>query len=124
MVDKLNKFTMTPDEFVTILKTVVLKSAVDSTKELLRDPPGRSPSEKLKEMSAWYSKLAPEDRTVVDEIINESATSAVFGFLCVLDGVRAIEDGKDKGTLKLFYEGKDNSILVNDRTQFGLHELL
>ena len=39
---------------------------------------------------------------------------AVFGFLCVLDGVRAIEDTEVKGQLKLYYEKENKSVLLND----------
>jgi hypothetical protein len=34
-----------------------------------------------------------------------SVETAVFGFLCVLDGVRAIANSADKGSISLLYEG-------------------
>jgi len=118
-----NKNIMNSEEFVSAIKATVLQSSIDSTKELLEHPPGRSPSSELKEMSEWYNNLNTVEKQVVNNIIAESARGAVFGFLCVLDGVRAIED-KDKGTLKLYYERRSESILLNDQSQFGLHELL
>ena len=47
---------------------------------------------------------------------------AVFGFLCVLDGVRAVENGPDKGTFELRYL-KDGSVLLNPQDEAMLHDL-
>jgi hypothetical protein len=41
----------------------------------------------------------------------------------VLDGARAVES-TDKGTLKLYYERRDEKVLLNDQARFGLHEML
>jgi len=114
---------MNHEEFVEVVRQVVLQSSIDSMKKNLESPPGRSPSKELIEMSNWYNGLEEGQKKIADKIIAESAYGAVFGFLCILDGVRAIE-GKDKGVLKLYYERRDEQILLNDQNRFGLHELL
>jgi hypothetical protein len=114
---------MNSQEFVDIIRRVVLESSVDSMRKLLEHPPGRSPSKGLVEMSAWYKQLAEADKEILIKIITESVRGSVFGFLCVLDGARAIES-TDKGTLKLYYEKDDDSVLLNDQDRFGLHEML
>jgi hypothetical protein len=47
----------------------------------------------------------------------------VFGFLCVLDGVSAIEDGEVKGKLNLFYEKHGKQQLLNDPQEEYLHDI-
>ncbi|MFL5252281.1 MAG: hypothetical protein ACJ8AI_05215 [Rhodopila sp.] len=56
-------------------------------------------------------------------MLERVATNATFGFLCVLDGVRAIEDGPEKGTLKLIYSGAADTVLAGSGGS-TLHELL
>ncbi len=73
-------------------------------------------------MSIWYNQLNENDKKVVGQIIKESVEAAVFGFFCVLDGVRAIES-ENKGELKLFYENKDVQVLLNDPDEEFLHDL-
>jgi hypothetical protein len=114
---------MNSQEFVDIIKKVVLESSVESTKKVLERPPGRSPSKDLVELSVWYNHLVEIDKEMVIKIVAESVRGGVFGFLCVLDGVRAIE-GTDKGTLKLYYEKGEERVLLNDQDRFGLHDML
>jgi len=57
------------------------------------------------------------------KVVRESVTSSVFGMLCILDGVRAIEN-EDKGELKLYYERSGKSTLINDNSKVMLHDLL
>ena len=114
---------MNSEEFVDAIRNVVWKSTVSSMSKLLAKSPGRSPSKELIEKSNWYNSLDEDDREMVTKIIDESARIAVFGFLCVLDGARAIEDG-DKGLLKLYFEKDGNQILLNDQNRQALHDLL
>jgi len=44
------------------------------------------------------------------EALNDAAERAVFGFLCVLDGVRAIETGSEKGSLEIYYVNVDQRV--------------
>ncbi|QJI39415.1 hypothetical protein HKK52_00185 [Pseudomonas sp. ADAK2] len=96
---------MNSQEFVELIKLVVSDSAITDTVSVLTSPPGRKPSKFLLEMSEFYNKQSFGDKACVDMIIKKSVEEAVFGFFCVLDGVRAIEDFDDRGVLSLYYEG-------------------
>ena len=109
-------------EFIEVIKLVVEKSSINSVVENLKKPPGRSPSVHLLELSQWYNNLSESDRSFVYKVISESVSTSIFGFLCVLDGVRAIENGK-KGELKLYYEKDDLKILLNDFNSEFLHDI-
>ena len=114
---------MNPEQFISALKVAVVDSANNSVFSLLSHPPGRKPAEKLIEMSTWFNNLSRKDMEMVQRIINESIESAVFGFLCVLDGVRAIENDENKGELLLFFQKDGERIQLNDPTGGDLHEL-
>ncbi len=57
------------------------------------------------------------------EVVNDAAEGAAFGFLCVLDGVRAIENGQLKGRLELHYVNGDRRVLLSDPDWEELHNL-
>jgi len=77
----------------------------------------------VKELSTWYNGLSANDKAMLARMLERVATNATFGFLCVLDGVRAIEDGPEKGTLKLIYSGAADTVLAGSGGP-TLHELL
>ncbi len=52
----------------------------------------------------------------------DAVNRAVFGFLCVLDGVRSIEEGQDNGRLELVYH-KGKSVVLNPSEGEMLHDL-
>ena len=87
-------------------------------------PPGKEPEKKIVELSNWFNKLGSEDKIMVMKIVKESVETSVFGFLCVIDGVRVIEDSKRKGRLILSYEKQGDVILLNDPDEDYLHNLL
>ncbi len=49
------------------------------------------------------------------EALDDVAEGVIFGVLCVLDGVRAIESGPDKGELELYYVKDGTRVLLNTR---------
>jgi len=114
---------MDTKEFVEAIKEVVEKSSVDGVIEVMSQPPGRKPDLELVQRSVWYNKLPEEDKRMVREVVAESVQSALFGFLCVLDGVRAIENDEDKGVLKLYFEKKGQQVLLNHPEGEYLHDL-
>ena len=109
-------------QFVDTLRIVVRDSAASQELSVLSKPPGRRPSTDLRERSNWYNSLPDEQKKILSSIILDVADRTVFGFLCVLDGVRAIEDDTNKGHLELRYV-KDNSILLNPTEGEMLHDL-
>ena len=114
---------ITNEDFVNSIKEVVVETAFNSVKENLFRPPGKSPALRLIKMSEWYNKLNDSEKNILFQIIQESVDTAVFGFLCVLDGVRSFEN-ENKGELKLYYEKGNEKILLNDKNSEYLHNLL
>lgn len=115
---------MSPKYFVEIIRKVVQKQAINDTIENLEQPPGKTPPEKLKELSAFYKSLDSKQKSALQQIISDASEMTMFGLLCVLDGVRAIESGEKKGSLELWYRNGDVTILLNDIEEDFLHDLV
>ncbi len=113
---------MDAEKFVKVIRLVVAEDSTKGVISVLEKPPGRRPLQKLVDMSIWYNQLNENDKTVVGQIIKESVEAAVFHFLCVLDGVAAIEN-ENKGELKLYYENGNIQKLLNDPEMEFLHDL-
>jgi len=115
---------MNSHEFIDIIKEVVVDDSIKSVQNTLLNPSGKSPAESLVALSRWYNNLNDSDKGMVLSVIREAVDTSVFGFLCVIDGVRAIENGNDKGRLSLYYENKQGKILLNDFDEEFLHDML
>ena len=115
---------MNKEEFIEAIKLTVVDDSIKSIELNLLKPAGREPEKKVAELSNWFTRLLDEDKNMVMKIVKESVETSVFGFLCVLDGVRAIEESRIKGRLILSYENQGNPILLNDPNEDFLHDLL
>lgn len=115
---------MTSRYLVEILKKVVLDASVDDMLSILENPPGRNPSKKLLAQSSFYEELSELQKSKLKELLEETAEMTLFGLLCVLDGVRAIENRENKGTLELWYRNGDATFLLNDSDGEFLHDLM
>jgi len=115
---------MNKAEFVEVIRLVVQEGSVDDTRSVLSHPPGRESVPELVALSEWFKRLPAEDRRNVLRVAQLTSGYAVFGFLCVLDGVGAIENGPNKGTLELRYRGGDLDVHLNEDKGSALHELL
>jgi hypothetical protein len=113
---------MTISEFVQALKIQTSDAAVFGTTANLERPPGRKPRERDVMLSQWYGNLGVSDRESVSTAMREAAELAVFSFLCVLDGVSAIENGPVKGDLHLLYVKDGKELLLNDSAEEYLHD--
>jgi hypothetical protein len=111
---------MNAAQFVKAVKLYVRDSSVESELDLLADPPGRLPPETLKRRSEWFRKLNSEDQEVVKQIIFEAVGAGIFHLLCVLDGVKVIDD--KRGKFELRYIGNATTLL-NDPKEDYLHDL-
>ena len=105
---------MTADEFVRGVERSVRDAAIKSSLANLCDPPGREPDPALLNASRWFKALGDSDRSVVEWIIRLAADHATFGFLCVIDGARAISPGPQKGQFELIYREGECCTLIND----------
>ena len=112
---------MTGDDFVRGVSRGVRDAAIEDSIAVLEKPPGRHPRQQLLTQSDWYRSLAPEQQDVLKGVLRSAVDQAIFGFLCVLDGVRAIEDGEIKGDFELRYV-KDTSTPLNGRDLPMLHD--
>jgi hypothetical protein len=112
------------ESFVDAVRLAVQDAAITGTISLLTGPPGRKPDENLVALSAWFNRLAVSDRQNLERVVEMTAHAALFGFLCVLDGARAIESGPLKGTLDLRYRRGESDISLSDDDGEMLHELL
>ena len=115
---------MKPSDFIDALKSEVRDAAASDTISQIRTPSGRRPPEAIRKLSSWFNQLPEADQQVVAEIAKMSASNAVFGFLCVLDGVRTIEDSEQRGEFELNYVQKDKvSARLNPLSGELLHDL-
>ena len=111
-------------EFVNAVRSEVRDAATQGTILLLERPPSRHPARELAELSQWFNALSADDRSRVREVAAEASHQATFGVLCVLDGVRVIEDAAVRGKLELRHLGDGESVILNDPTGPLLHDML
>jgi hypothetical protein len=114
---------MDSEEFVSAIRKAIIDGAASDIIEMLENPPGRKPSANLIANSVWYKSLSQEQKRGFGPVIQDAVESSVFGFLCVLDGVRAIENGPGKGRLELRYIKDDQTTIINPEI-LVLHDLL
>jgi hypothetical protein len=115
---------MNSQYFVNVIKKVVKDQSVKDTIENLTNPPGKEPPIELLEVSQFFIDLDDKERILVERILDMVAESTLFGLLCVIDGVRAIEGAGEKGNLELNYVKNNQKILLNDPKNDYLHDLI
>jgi hypothetical protein len=114
---------MNQEEFIEAIKISVEKSSLKIMETFLTKPLGRNPAKRLINLSNWYNNLSNEDQSMVINTVKESVGACVFQFLCVLDGVKIIENGEDKGRLVLYYQKNNVITELNGPNQEFLHEI-
>lgn len=92
---------MTPHAFVLRLSRECRDSALEQSLSSLLNPPGRRPPEELVRLSRWFIALPESERKMVESAMREASDATLFGVLCVLDGVRAIESTTEKSEFEL-----------------------
>ena len=113
---------MTGEDFVKAIESAVRDAAIEGTIEILKNPPGRRPRPEVLAQSEWYRSLPQQQRELMAGVIRQAVDGAVFGFFCVLDGVRVIEDDPIKGDFELRYiKGSAKAISGPDLPM--LHEM-
>ncbi|TDN38092.1 hypothetical protein E4631_24380 [Hymenobacter sp. UV11] len=113
---------MTTETFIDVVKEVVRNASVNSVETLLHHVPGRSPDKHLVALSTWHTALSDSDKHMVTQVIEQAVDDALFGFLCVLDGVRVVES--NSGDFELRYRRKGESVLLSPNEEVGyLHDL-
>jgi hypothetical protein len=100
-ISKLCLKKMTPEFFVESLERHCRDGAVEDCIANFMNPPGRKPAEALVRLSNWFKSLSEDDQAMVALAMRESADATLFGVLCVIDGVRVIEDEPEKSEFEL-----------------------
>ncbi len=114
---------MTPEEFVRAVKFRASDASVRVTLSNLRNPPGRLPGERQVRLSQWFAGLKDNDRESVEQVIRDASQTAVFGFFAILDGVRVVEEGRDKGEFELYFVKGGQRTLLNPHPGEELHDI-
>lgn len=114
---------MNGQEFVEAVRVVVRDSAIKGVVKKLIKPPGRKVPSTLKDRSTWFNELSDHDKKMIEGIVADSVDEALFGFFCVLDGVRVIEDGPERGQIILAYRRNGVDVRINDPVHLYLHDL-
>jgi hypothetical protein len=109
-------------EFVEAIRLTVEQPSINDCINSYEDPPGRKPSKELLEISNWYKSMSEQDREMLRKVLADAVGSSIFGFFCVLDGVRAIEDSPEKGELELWHVKNGQRTLINGSEQNLLHD--
>lgn len=117
---------MNGEEFIVALKHVVRDAAIRDTLSILTQPPGRNPPQELRQASEWFQSINSEHQQfltfAVSNAFSNAVDDAIFGLLCVLDGVRTVVDDKEKGHFELRYVGQTVDLLNAENAPM-LHEL-
>ena len=111
---------MDAEEFVEVVRKVVMNAAVEDVVGNLTDPPGRRPAPELVALSKWFLGLLEEDRKMVRRALAGASHAAVFGLFAVLDGVRRVDSEQPPGEFELWYEGRQG----RTRLSGDLHDRL
>jgi hypothetical protein len=114
---------MKADKFIEVIKLVIRDQTISGVEEILTLPPGRRPAKTLVEESDWFNTLTEKDKVLAKRLIKRAVDSATFNFLCMLDGVSAIESGENKGHLELYYVKDGKKELLNEFDNEFLHDM-
>jgi hypothetical protein len=114
---------MTPEDFVTALFEQVHVSGVSDMESGLEKPPGRKPNPNTVKLAEWYVSLPLADKKFVRQVIEHSIHTAIFGTLCVIDGVRCIEDADERGEIELQFNKGGERTRLNDTNKDFLHDI-
>ncbi|WP_316812828.1 hypothetical protein [Pedobacter heparinus] len=116
---------MNQDEFIKILKRDVTKSGTNDVIKNLIAPVGRKSSEKLLKMSEFYNSMDDANKKIINEIIYEAIDTGIFGFLCLIDGVRSVNMNGEENHLKLTFinDNTGKETVLNNPNQDFLHDI-
>jgi hypothetical protein len=114
---------MNPDDFISAVVRCVHEAAVIDTISLLSEgPAGRRPATPLVELSAWFNQLPESDRERLHQVVEQAVHAALFGVLCVVDGVRPIDNPSREVRLQLFSSCEGENKLLNAEDGEYLHD--
>jgi hypothetical protein len=77
-------------QFVSVVVSAVRAPALQGTFNTLRQPPGRDPDAGLLQLAQWFRDLPEADRRMAARLLAHAVDSALFGMMCLLDGVLSV----------------------------------
>jgi len=109
-------FLVDATEFVTAIRRHCAQAAEREAIGLLTTENAYQKSRPaVKSAQAWFEAMSEDDRNCLKFIISEAVDSATFGLLCVVDGVRVIEETVQKSEFELVCVSPDaNRTVLND----------
>jgi len=110
-----------PNDYIQAVKDYIRNPAIEGTYNNAVNPPGRQIIMQQKEISIWLESLPAKERQYVQCLIQSAVDSAIFGYLCSLDGVRKITD--EPGEFRLLFKSEDRECLLNTNASEYLHDL-
>lgn len=117
---------MNQEKFIEVVKIAVEQASIEGVISNLEQPPGRQPSPAKIALSSWFNKLAEQDREFVGKAIEVAVKDSIFGFLCLLDGVRSIQETNEEDSepmLKLTYIDSNEEVVLNNPNDDYLHDI-
>jgi hypothetical protein len=76
--------------FVSLVASSVRNSALQGSFDTLRELPGHNPDAGLLQLAQWFRGLPEADRRMAARLSAHVVDSALFGMMCLLDGVRSV----------------------------------
>ena len=115
---------MNDQEFVDAIKEHVFDSAIEGVMSQIISPSGKKPRDTLLQLNNWFHEQDEETQSMIRQCVKEGAHSALFGLLCVLDGVRLIHEDLRNGQLRLVLRTNTQEIVLSDNQEFSdLHDI-
>lgn len=114
---------MDKTEFVSVLKENIREDLIRNTVSFIKSPPGRQPDKEIIKLSNWYNNLSGIDKDNFLKIVGFTVDNSIFEMLCIIDGVRVVEDTIDKGEFELYFNKYGNKELLNTQDGQYLHDL-
>lgn len=114
---------MNGHEFVSAIVEHVHRPAIEDLHRNLESPLGRRPKPRATALSVWYGGLAATDKEHLREVMELAVHSAIFGTLCVLDGVRTVATQTEVSEFVLLARGKSTMARINDQEGESLHDI-
>lgn len=100
---------MNAEEFVQGIIQNTNAAAAGEIAFIQARPPGRSPHPEDVDMHLWFNSLCDKDKSMVRRLISNTARSAAYAILMVLDHKMTIENTEKKGELELYYKSSSGS---------------
>jgi len=102
---------------------LIASSALNGLLKAIENPPGRSPSPNLVQISDFFRTLNEKDRQTFAIALELASRQSINNLFLVLDGSLAFESMAEKGQLELYYNNGKERVRLNDPCEVPLNEI-